>query len=134
MTAENIDAEPLVIDDAYAQALGNAVFAFARLEASAVRSCERLRPGSLAELDDRTAGRIADILLALLRQVASPDERAIAAAIRFQALVRSRNNLVHAKPGRDHDGQVRLLRDGDAWSRDEMLSIASAFLECSTNL
>lgn len=118
------------LDPDYAEALGQAVFAFARLEWTAVLACDRLKAGILAELDDRTAGRVADTLAALVRNQPAP----LAAAMRFQGLVRSRNNLLHARPGSDGTGRDRLFRDGDAWSIDEIHAIAQAFAACEAEL
>jgi hypothetical protein len=57
-----------------------------------------------------------------------------AAARRFQSLVRSRNNLLHSKPGFAPDGSARLLRDGDAWSPAEIAAIAIAFDACAAEI
>ena len=76
------------------------MWAFAALEAAAIRLAERLQPGSLDLLEERTAGRVADKLLSLCLKEDSPKAARIAAARRFQALVRSRNNLLHSKPGK----------------------------------
>lgn len=81
-------------------------------------------------LEERTAGRVADKLLSLTLKEESPKSARIAAARRFQALVRSRNNLLHSKTGAGPDGHQQLLRDGDAWSRTEIEAIADAFEAC----
>ena len=114
--------------------MGRAVWAFAALEAAAVRLCERLQPGSLDLLEERTAGRVADTLLSLALHEDSPRSARIAAVRRFQALVRSRNNLLHSKPGQAPDGYQRLLRDGDGWSIGEIEAIAMAFDDCAADL
>ncbi|MGQ0660707.1 hypothetical protein [Sphingosinicella sp.] len=113
--------------------MGRAVWAFAALEAVAIRLCERLQPGSLDLLEERTAGRVADKLLSLTLKEDSPKAARIAAARRFQALVRSRNNLLHSKPGLARE-YPRLLRDGDAWSQAEIEAIAAAFQDCAALL
>ena len=100
----------------------------------AIRLCERLQPGSLDLLEERTAGRVADKLLSLTLREDSPRAARIAAARRFQALVRSRNNLLHSKPGAAPDGRQRLRRDGDAWSTGEIEAIARAFEDCAAAL
>ena len=96
--------------------------------------CDRLQPGSLDQLEERTAGRVADRLLTLTLHEDSPRAARIAAARRFQALVRSRNNLLHSKPDVAPDGHPRLIRDGDAWSKAEIETIAAAFEECAATL
>ena len=126
-----IDAEP-----AYTAALGLAVYAFATLEWQAIRWCERIRPGSFETLHDRTAGRVADMLKQLVSELpASEQQRALeGAAADFQAFTRTRNNLVHAKPGTGHDGRPRLFRDGDQWTIEEMEGVADAFAGCAVRL
>jgi hypothetical protein len=93
-----------------------------------------LLPGSLDLLEERTAGRVADKLLSLTLHEDSPRAARIAAARRFQALVRSRNNLLHSKPDAGADGRQRLLRDGDAWSQGEIEGIAAAVDDCAAAL
>lgn len=114
--------------------MGRAVFAFAALEAAAIRLCERLEPGALDQLEERTAGRVADKLLSLTLRAKPKQERRIAAARRFQALVRSRNNLLHSKPGTGVGGHAVLMRDGDGWSIREIEAIAAAFDDCAEAL
>jgi hypothetical protein len=96
--------------------------------------CERLEPASIALLDDRTAGRVADKLLSLTLREESPLAARIAAARRFQGLVRSRNNLLHSKPGVGLDGEACLTRDGDGWTIGEIERIAAAFDDCAGRL
>lgn len=114
--------------------MGRAVFAFAALEAAAIRLCERLERGALDQLEERTAGRVADKLLTLTVHEESPKAARIASARRFQALVRSRNNLLHSKPGIGIDGDAVLMRDGDGWSIGEIEGIAAAFEDCAEAL
>lgn len=73
-------------------------------------------------------------MLSLALREDSPEAARIAAARRFQSLVRSRNNLLHSKPGAAPDGRRRLLRDGDAWSQAEIEAIAAAFNDCAAAL
>ena len=77
---------------------------------------------------------MADKLLSLTLREDSPKAARIAAARRFQSLVRSRNNLLHSKPGTAPDGRPRLLRNGDAWSQGEVETIAEAFRDCAAQL
>lgn len=74
---------------------------------------------------------MADKLLSLTLREDSPKAARIAAARRFQALVRSRNNLLHSKPGTGIDGQACLVRDGDGWTIGEIEGIAAAFDDCA---
>ncbi|MDQ3140056.1 MAG: hypothetical protein M3Q15_04965, partial [Pseudomonadota bacterium] len=124
------------VDSDYASALGLAVYAFASLEWNAVQCCERIDPGHLEALSDRTAGRVADTLRTLVRAMpVSEGHAALDRAARdFQAFARTRNNLLHAKPGVDASGARRLFRDGDQWTLSEIETVADAFAECGARL
>jgi hypothetical protein len=123
-------------DHEYTSALGCAVFAFARLEWLAVQCCEKIRAGSVEELSERTAGRVGDTLLHLARELPSTSDREEleAAAAEFRAYVGTRNNLLHAKPGYNDQGQERLFRAGDQWTIRELEAVAAAFHKCSLRL
>ena len=77
---------------------------------------------------------MADKLLSLALRAKPEKPARVAAARRFQALVRSRNNLLHSKPGVGFDGAVALMRDGDGWSIREIQAIAAAFDDCAADL
>ncbi len=120
----------------YTSALGLAVYCFASLEWNAVQCCERIERGSVDSLEDRTAGRVADTLLHLVKGL-EPSEELLElerAAADFRFLVGTRNNLVHAKPGTAPDGAHVLLRHGDQWTLAELMSVADAFAACSFRL
>jgi hypothetical protein len=127
---------PAPLDLQYTSALGKAVFEFARLEWLAVQCCDRIRAGSIEELSERTAGRVADTLLHLARQLdPSPAAAALQeAALDFNAYVGTRNNLLHAKPGFNADGEERLFRDGDQWTIAELDAVSLAFHRCAARL
>jgi hypothetical protein len=120
----------------YTSAIGLAVFSFASLEWNAVWCCERIEPGSVDSLEDRTAGRVADTLLHLVKGLKPSKEQLELeqAAADFRFLVGTRNNLVHAKPGTAADGAHVLLRHGDQWTLAELIRVAAAFEACSTRL
>lgn len=120
----------------YASALGLAIFCFAQLEWHAIWCCERIEPGSLNELEERTAGQVADTLLHLVRDLGetAAEQDLKAAAADFHALVGTRNNLVHAKPGISIAGEQALYRHGDQWLLSELESVADAFAVCSADL
>lgn len=120
----------------YTRALGLAVYCFASLEWNAVRCCERIERGSIDSLEDRTAGRVADTLLHLVKELGPSEEQLELerAAVEFRFLVGTRNNLVHAKPGTAPDGAHVLLRHGDQWTLAELMHVADAFAACSSRL
>ena len=131
------DRFKIAVDADYVSALGLAVYAFATLEWRAIQCCERIAPGSIDALDDRTAGHVADTLRRLVAEALpdSPEQQALEATARdFQAFTRTRNNLVHAKPGSTGDGSQRLFRDGDPWTIEEMNAVADAFTACALRL
>ena len=131
------DRFKIAVDADYVSALGLAIYAFATLEWRAIQCCERIAAGSIDALEDRTAGRVADTLLHLVRGEvpASPGQQALERTARdFQAFTRTRNSLVHAKPGRAVDGTERLFRDGDQWTIAEIEAVADAFTACALRL
>ena len=130
------DYPAVSVDHDYVSALGAAVYAWATLEWNAVRCCERIRPGSIEALSDRTAGRVADTLVALAGDLpASKEQNDLSeAAVRFAALVRTRNNLFHAKPGTNAEGRERLFRSGDEWLLAEIMKAAETFEDCARRL
>lgn len=126
----------LFVDPAYTSALGLAVYCFASLEWNAVWCCERIEPGSVDALEERTAGRVADTLIRLVERVGTHENQVHLhnAAIDFRNLVATRNNLVHAKPGTASDGSQGLFRHGDQWMLEELERTADSFAECSVRL
>jgi hypothetical protein len=90
----------------------------------------------MEDLEERTAGRVADTLVHLAKQLggsgAAVDLQRAAEDFRF--LVGTRNNLVHAKPRSTSDGAQRLFRHGDPWTLAELKGVAGAFSECSARL
>jgi hypothetical protein len=130
------DRSSIPVDPAYASALGLAVYCFATLEWNAVLCCERLELGSIEDLEERTAGRVADTLVHLAKQIGDTggEVELQRAAGDFRFLVGTRNNLVHAKPGSTPDGEQRLFRHGDPWTIAELEGVADAFAACSARL
>lgn len=124
------------VDANYTSALGLAIYCFASLEWNAVWCCERIEPGSIETLQDRTAGRVADTLLHLVKRIGGSEEQLElqSAAADFRFLVGTRNNLVHAKPGTATDGAQALFRHGDPWTHAELEDVADAFAICSIRL
>ena len=117
------------IDWEYISAVGLAVYCFARLEWHAAWCCERIEPGIIEGPEDRTAGRVADTFVALVDKLERLDGRAELqrAAVDFRNLVATRNNPVHAKPGRASDGWQGLFGHGDHWTIAELEGAADVF-------
>lgn len=133
MTGERLSIQ---VHPNYTSALGLAVYCFASLEWNAVWCCEKIQPGSIDTLEDRTAGRVADTLVHLVKRLGSSEQqRELAgAAADFRFLVGTRNNLVYAKPGTGADGTQALFRHGDQWTLAELQGVADAFAACSARL
>ena len=126
----------IAVNPDYTSALGLAVYCFASLEWNAIQCCERIEPGSIDALEDRTAGRVADTLVHLVKRLGTSKEQLElqSAAADFRFLVGTRNNLVHAKPGTTADGAEALFRHGDQWTLAELEGVADAFAGCSNRL
>jgi hypothetical protein len=123
------------IEPSYVTSLGLATFAFIMLEWDAAWCCERMTPGIINSLADRTAGGVAKNLieLATLRSATVTDDL-LPAANEFQSMVLLRNDLLHAKPGADGNGASRLFRNGQIWTIDAINDAADAFTACSIRL
>lgn len=125
------------VEPAYIASIGRATFAFATLEWNAVWCCEKIAPGSIDTLPDKTAGVIAREFVKQVKQMPSTPDRArlLAAAEDFKALVEDRNGLMHGKPGTDTtDGGQCLFRHGKAWTIDTIDAAGDRFTECSIQL
>lgn len=125
------------LDAEYAQALGEAAFVFSILEWNAIWACERIKPGSINELNPKTAGAIAKRLLLLADELAEHPDRTefMLCAQKFSELVEHRNGLMHGRPGTDSsDQKAKLFRNGEAWTAQKIQDIANEFSECSIQL
>jgi transcriptional regulator with XRE-family HTH domain len=124
------------VEPAYVSALGLAVFAFARLEWAAVWCCERIAPTSINNTLPRMAGDLADKFISLAAtRPASPEQADLCdAAVEFKDLVRTRNALLHGKPGSTDAGAQRLFRDGLPWTVEMIEDAADAFTACNDRL
>jgi transcriptional regulator with XRE-family HTH domain len=126
----------VLVEPAYISALGLAIFAFAQLEWAAIWCCERIAPGSINNTLPRMAGDLADTLINLVADLPPSSEQVAlcATAADFKELVRTRNALLHAKPGSADDGAQRLFRDGLAWTVEMIDDAADAFTACNGRL
>ncbi|QHD09780.1 hypothetical protein [Pseudomonas sp. R76] len=121
------------VDNEYIKDLGLATFAFAQLEWNVVWCCECLQGNYIRKLERKTAGNIASDFIRFAKRVRGPELRAalVESGENFKILVKSRNGLLHAKPGTDKDGGQRLFRDGASWTTASLKEIADEFTECS---
>lgn len=128
----------VTLDAPYANALGVAMFCFARCEWDAVWCCERLQPGFIATIEPKkkTAGTIAKDLLRLADSIPDNDLRfhCHEVAKEFDSLVLERNGLLHGKPGTAKDGAQRLFRHGSAWTIETVDALSDAFTRCQVKL
>ena len=127
------DSVPL--DSDYIQAFGRAMFIFARLEWQAVWCCEKISPGAIQPLSERTAGHVSRTLLdSVDRAPPAARARLHEAANRFKELVVVRNKLAHGRPCTAPDGEQRLSFDGGIWTGDSIDHAADDFAECGAEL
>jgi hypothetical protein len=126
----------------YLQALGAAVYVFARVEWNVMYIVERLRPGYLMETnengklpDQRTPSTIANDLKAALKKnnlVSAPMRTRIEDAhALFKKLSLRRNHLFHAHPFTDADGKQRLGKTEERHWTLEKISVFVAQLEAA---
>ncbi|WP_122864116.1 hypothetical protein [Pseudomonas viridiflava] len=122
------------MDPGYAEALGLAIFAFARLEWDVIWCCERLERDLIHKIGRMTARNIGDKFASLARQVADESLRAELhkSAERFLELVEVRNSIVHGNPATDEDGGQRLFRHGSPWTIERLSAAADDFTLCSS--
>jgi hypothetical protein len=114
------------LESAYAEAIGRAVFIFARLEWDAVWICEKLNPGYINNLGTKTAGLIANDLIRLT--IALPNGTEFAPhCVEFKRLVDIRNKLLHGKPGTAVNGDQNLFDRGVPWTIKKINDAADEF-------
>lgn len=119
----------------YVAAIGIAMYTFARLEWDAVWCIEKMKPGSISAISDRTAGGIAKELVKLVSGHGLPQtDPFVIAAADFKNLVEIRNAIAHGKPATDSDGGQRLFRDGTPWTIETLNGASDAFTECQIRL
>lgn len=124
------------VEPAYAQALGQATYAFALLEWRAIGCCEALSPGYAGRMDHTTAGEVGEDFERLAHGVGDPHLRneLVGAAGEFRRLVRVRNALAHARPGHDAAGRCILVNGERPWLEDGILQAVHAFEACAGRL
>ena len=109
---------------------------FARLEWDAVWCCEKMKTGYLHTVGTKTAGHIANDLVALT--LAHADPRIVASlgplAAEFKRLVSKRNDLVHGNPATASNGDQRLFRNGVEWSIASVNDAADEFVTAGSLL
>jgi hypothetical protein len=121
------------LDGAYAEAIGRAVFVFARLEWDAIWICEKLDPGYINNLGTKTAGRIANDLTRLTTMLPTGARFAPHCA-EFKRLVDIRNKLLHGKPGTAVNGDQNLIDRGVPWTIEKINDAADEFSTAQIDL
>lgn len=125
------------IQKGYAEALGMATYCFAICEWNAIYCAEKLRPGTIVDINKKkfTAGRIARNLLSFSEGVSEADhrQRLVAAAKRFVELVNLRNAIMHAKPCTGLDSKP-YLSSSEIIRIEDLIDAANKFSACSIEL
>lgn len=124
------------VEDHYVEAIGRATFVFAVLEWNAVWCLERLRPGCIDKMAEKTAGGIAK---ALSNAASNHSDVAVRAALRrpadeFARLVEERNQLIHGRPCAPDGITSRLSSRDKVWTAEMIDGIADEFARCSESL
>jgi hypothetical protein len=121
------------VDDPYVEALGRSAYVFATLEWNAVWCCNKMSPNYVNRVGRKTAGIIADDLIALARRRSNVQLRddCLNAGLDFKRLVLIRNSIVHGKPGTAPNGDQRLFHFGTPWTVEMLQDIADKYTVCS---
>ncbi|GAB3672242.1 hypothetical protein [Salinisphaera aquimarina] len=106
------DRKRIPVDTEYVNALGLAVYTFARLEWQVAWCSEKIKPGALQKItsEELTAGKIAKHFANLVRNMPKSGARNELSELakEFTYLVDQRNEIVHGKPCTAPDGKQRL--------------------------
>jgi hypothetical protein len=131
----------IVLDPAYATALGEALYCFAICEWNAVYCIQKKQPNYVIDAFKPThstmAGTVADKLRSVAAKISDPIEKATwtdAAEHFFDLVKNERNRLIHAKPGSNIDQEQRLFYFGFEWTIDRVKDVADRFAECGLRL
>lgn len=131
----NDDRLRIPVESDYLQAIGMALYAFTRLEWSAVWCIEKLSPESIGPMSERTAGGIGKAFQKEVGKLGlSPDHMLCLAADEFAQLADVRNGICHAHPGTAVDGAQRLFRHGTPWTVALLEDAADKFAACDVKL
>jgi hypothetical protein len=127
----------VVLDPAYAAALGQALYCFARCEWNAVYCIQKHQPGYVTNAFRPTqstmAGTVADKLRSISNRLPDVPEKLEwqqASEIFFSLVKTERNRLVHAKPGTNPAGDQRLFYFGYEWTIERVQEVADKFTSC----
>jgi hypothetical protein len=125
------------VEPEYCKAIGLATYCFAMLEWNAVWFCEKIRPGSIPSLSQRTAGIVARTLVQLadtLPASAAHREECRSAAAEFERIVKTRNDFLHAPPCAAPNGDQVFNRKGRIITIADLEDAADEFTACSIRL
>jgi hypothetical protein len=131
----------VVLDPAYATALGEALYCFALCEWNAVYCIQKRQPGYVTDAFRPTqstmAGTVADKLRSISRNLPDAPEKSEweqTAQLFFDLVTTERNRLVHAKPGTNSAGDQRLFYFGYEWTIERVQELADRFTRCGMTL
>jgi len=131
----------VVLDPAYAAALGQALYCFALCEWNAVYCIQKRQPSYVTDAFRPTqstmAGTVAAKLLSISKTLLDASEKLEweRAAQLFVDLVKTeRNHLMHAKPGTNSDGEQRLFYFEHEWTIERVQEVADKFANCGMTL
>jgi hypothetical protein len=131
------ERDHVVLDPAYATALGQALYCFALCEWNAVYCIQKYQPGYVTSAFRPTqptmAGTVADKLRSIsinMPDVPEKQEWQQTAELFFDLVKTERNRLVHGKPGTNSDGEQRLFYFGYEWTIERVKEAADKFARC----
>ncbi len=127
----------VVLDPAYANALGVALYCFALCEWNAIYCIQKHQPGYVAKNQSTMAGTVAQKLCSITSKLSETPKKQKweRAAKTFCELVKTeRNHLVHAKPATNEDGEQRLFYFDFEWTIERIEDVANKFTKCSIDL
>lgn len=127
----------VVVDPKYCEAIGRAAYCFAMLEWNAVWCCEKMQPGKIHSLSEKTAGGVANDLVKLSKALpgtASHRAECISAAKEFQRIIITRNDFLHAPPCTAPNGDQVFSRKGRILTTEDLEDAADEFTACSIRL
>lgn len=134
----NQPRERIPVENQYLNELGRTTYNFAYLEWGIIWLTETIQNGFLSDAKTLTAGQIAVRFLEAVTEVGEnePDKQELTElAIKFNSLVKDRNQLMHGNPFTANGGEQRLKYNGKHgqkdWTTELMQEFADNLALCS---